>query len=135
MSISYGVHLIPDANKNAANVLYALIKGEDTAVSENISQPANPSGAEGDPWTYWFGGKFYTAAELAIFQNLPANIPAATWPVQGMSGAVTLADVEAAAAAFILTVTTRASFDSQQSTDTLAAALGAINLKRVIFGD
>ncbi|MGY3361680.1 hypothetical protein ACVWZK_008343 [Bradyrhizobium sp. GM0.4] len=54
MTAHYGVTLISAANKNAINVVLALWVGDNPAVSQNVSQPANQSGDIGDAATYWF---------------------------------------------------------------------------------
>ena len=133
MTAHYGVALIDDANKNAMNVVYALWKGEDPTLSENLSQAANATGNENDPVTHWFGGREYTLADLAIIQNLPANMPSASWPVTGVSGSVSLSAAQDAATALKMTVTSQDAFTTQQAQETLAAALTAKNLNRVTY--
>lgn len=135
MASHYGIALIPSAYKNAINVAYALWKGEDPTISENLSQPANVSGDINDPATYWFGGRLYSDAELPIIQGFAANIPSAFWPVQGVSGLASLADAQAAATAMIITITTRDTYNTTQAQETLAAALGALGLKRAMSND
>lgn len=133
MPAHYGVALVPDAHKNALNVVVALIQNEDTTQSENVSQPANASSGENDLFTHWYGGRQYSDADLVVFQALGSNIPSASWPVTGVSGSVSLAQAQAAAAAMVLTVTTQASFTSQQAQNTLTAALTAQGLQRIEF--
>jgi hypothetical protein len=132
MSSHYGVAVCPDANKNALNVVLALLAGEDPTQSENVSQPLNPTGLITDPVTHWMGGRPYTLEQLAIYQDIPNNMPAASWPVTGVSGAVTLADAQAAAAAMILHVTTQDAFTTQQAQDTLNAVMLTLGVQRVV---
>lgn len=131
MSAHYGVHLIDDAHKNALNVVIALIQSEDTTQSENASQPANASSSPNDPFTYWYGGRLYSDAELVVFQDLPNHMPSASWPVTGVDGSVSQVQALAAAAALILTVTTKDTYTTPQAQETLTAALTAQGLKRI----
>lgn len=135
MTSHYGVHLIPNAHKNAMNVVYALWQGEDAAASENFSQPANADGLPSTPVAYWLGGKPYSDAELLVIQNMTNNIPSASWPVQGVSGSVTLAQAQAAAAAMIVSVTTQESYSTQQAQATLASVLTSLGMKRVNYDE
>jgi hypothetical protein len=130
MPAHYGVALIPDAHKNAMNVVYALWKNENPAASENLSQPANVSGDINDPATYWFGGRLYSDADLVVIQDMPNNMPSASWPVAGVSGNVSLVQAQAAAAALIVNVTTQDTYTTPQAAATLAAALGGLGLKK-----
>jgi hypothetical protein len=134
MSAHYGVALIPASNKNAMNVLYAVWKGEDASQSENLSQPANATGNASDPITHWFGGRLYDDADLAVIQNMGANVPASGWPVVGVSDSVSESDAEAAAAALVLNVTTQDSYTTEQAQITLNALLTAKGLQRVNLG-
>jgi len=135
MPAHHGVHLIGDAHKNALNAVIALIQNEDMTQSENVSQPANASGGQNDVFTHWYGGRPYNDADLAVFQDLPNHIPAASWPVQGVSGSVTLAQAQAAAAALILTVKTQVNFTTDQARQTLAAALEAQGLQTINWSE
>ncbi|MCK1507983.1 hypothetical protein [Bradyrhizobium sp. 18] len=130
MTAHYGVTLISAANKNTINVVLALWVGDNPAVSQNVSQPANQSGDIGDAATYSFGGRPYDGGELSVIQSLPGNMPVATWPVQGVAGPVSEAEAIAAAAALIVTMTTRDSYTTQQAQETLAASLSALGLRR-----
>lgn len=134
MTSHYGVAVIPDAHKNAVNVILALIADppENPALSENVSQPLNATGSPNDPVTHWMGGRPYSAAQLEVYQALPDNIPAASWPVTGVTGAASEADAVAAAAAMTLHVTTQETYTTQQAQQTLAAVLTAMGLKRVV---
>lgn len=133
MASHYGVHIIDDAHKNAMNVVYALWKGEDPTQSENFSQPVNASGLQSDAVTYWLGGRQYSDADLAIIQAMVTNIPTAIWPVQGVSGPVTLLQATAAATALVVNVTTQDTYTTAQAQTTLAAVLTALGMKRVVF--
>ena len=131
MPAHYGIALIPDAHKNALNAVLALYYNGDPATVDGVTQPANATGYQNDAFTHWYGGKTYGDTELSFFQNLADHIPAASWPIAGASGSVSLADAQAAAAAMILTVTTQASFTTEQAQQTLAAALGAQSLQKI----
>jgi hypothetical protein len=133
MPAHYGIALIPTANKNAMNVVYALWKGEDPTQSENLSQPANVTGNENDPFTFWYGGRQYDDADLAVIQNLASNMPTASWPVTGVSGSVQLADALAAVAALVVQMTTQDTYTTEQAQTTLSALLTAKGLQRVNF--
>lgn len=130
MPAHYGIAIVADEHKNALNVVLALWQGEDPTLSENLGQPLNASGLANDPPTHWMGGRPYGAAELEIIQNLPANLPAVSWPVQGVGGAVDEAAAIAAAAALSLMVGTADSYGAALVQQTLASALGAQGLKR-----
>ncbi|MCK1578165.1 hypothetical protein IVB03_00875 [Bradyrhizobium sp. 168] len=130
MTAHYGVTHISAANKNAINVVLALWIGDNPAVSQNVSEPANQSGDIGDAATYWFSGRPYDGGELSVFQSLPGNMPVAIWPVQGVAGPVSEAEAIAAAAALIVTMTTRDSYTMQEAQETLAASLSALGLRR-----
>jgi len=130
MPAHYGIAIVAAAHKNALNVLLALWQGEDPTLSENLGQPLNASGLPNDPPTHWMGGRPYSAAELEIIQNLPANLPAASWPVQGVGGPVAEAEVIVAAAALSLMIGTAESYGAALVQQTLASALGALGLKR-----
>ena len=134
MASHYGVAVIPDAQKNAVNIILALIADppENPALSENVSQPLSASGSPNDPVTHWMGGRPYTAEQLVVYQALPANLPDAAWPVMGVSGPVTEADALAAASAMVLHVTTQETYTTQQAQQTLDAVLSAMSLKRVL---
>lgn len=136
MADHYGIALVPDAHKNALNAVLALIASppEDPTQSENVSQASNASGLSTDPFTYWYGGRQYSDADLAVMQDIGNHLPSPGWPINGVSGSVSLVQAQAAAAALILTVTTQASFTSQQAADTLGAALGARGLKEIDWG-
>jgi hypothetical protein len=135
MLYHYGVCIIPDAHKNAINVVFALRQDENPAESENIGQPLNASGSSEDPVTYWCGGQLYQTADLPLIQNLAANmpVPSSGWPVAGMSGSVTEQEALDAAAALQVTMRTAElpNFTSQLAQETLAAALIALGLQRV----
>jgi hypothetical protein len=133
MSQHYGVHVIPIEHKNAINVVVALWFGDDPASAEELGQPLNASGSSGDPITHVMGGWPYidNEAGLAQMQNLANNLPAATWPVQGIEGSVTEAEAVAAATALYLMVGTAETYTSPLAAQTLASALGALGLKRV----
>jgi hypothetical protein len=131
MAAHYGIAVIPDAHKNAINVVIALWQGEDPTESENISRPLNASSSADDPVTHWVGGRPYQEEELPIIQNLAANLPAASWPVQGVSGPVSEEDATAAATALYLMIGTAETYTSQLAQQTLASALGALDLRQV----
>lgn len=133
MSAHYGVSVIPTEHKNAINVAVALWQGENPALSENLSQPANATGSPDDPVTHWFGGRPYSDAELAVIQAFADNLPSANWPVQGVSGPVSLVEAQAAAAAMVINVTTQDEYTTQQAQVTFAAVMTALGLKRVEF--
>lgn len=124
MSAHYCPHPSP-VHKNAW-------KRENPASSENLSQPANASGSPNDSSPIGLTASSIATQNSWSSKIPPANMPAAAWPVQGVSGPVSLAEAQAAAAALILTVKTRDSYTTQQAQDTLAAALG---LRRINFGD
>lgn len=130
MPSHYGVAVIPDAHKDAINVIIALMQSENPALSENVSQPANASGDLNDPATHWFGGRPYTPEMLAIYQDLANNIPDAAWPVASVNGSVTLQQAQDAAAALVLHVTTQETYSSQQAQQTLDAVLGSLSIQR-----
>ncbi len=131
MTARYGVMLVPDAHKNALNVVLALHYAGDPATVDGVTQPANATGNRTDAFTHWYGGRTYNDTELGIFQNLASSIPAASWPMTGAGGDVALADAQAAAAAMIMTVTTQEDFTTEQAQQTLAAALDAQGLKTI----
>lgn len=129
MTSHYGISIIPDAQKNAMNVVLALRANEDPTQSENISQPASATGS--DPATHWFGGRQYSDAELLVLQDPGNHIPDADWPVAGVSGDVSLADAQAACAALYTMVHSAESFTTGLAAQTLSSALGALGLQRV----
>jgi len=132
MSAHYGVELIPDAHKDAINVVFGLVLGFNPSTMECFGQPCNATGSQNDTFTHWYGGQEYSTAEISKLQSLEANIPGGvTWPVQGANGPITLVQAQAGIAAMILTVTTRDTYTSQQAQDTLNAALTAQSLKRI----
>lgn len=137
MPAHYGVMLVPDTHKNALNVVLALVVDppENAAQSENCSQPANATGGPDDDFTHWYGGRQYTAEQLAIYQDLANNVPAAEWPITGVSGIVTAEAAGLACAAAIMTVTTQDDFTTEQAQATLTAALTAQGLLRINWGD
>jgi len=135
MPVHYGITVVPDAHKNALNVVFALWQSENPAASANISQPLNASSLPADPITHWIGGQYYTDDRLAILQDFAANLPAATWPVMGIDGAVTQQQaIDAAAAAYVL-VGTAETYSSALAQQTLASALGALGLKRINYDE
>lgn len=131
MASDYGVILVPDANKRAANVVLALMASEDPAVSENCSQPANATGSPDAPVTHWFGGRPYTLELAEAYKNISASALGVKWPVAGVSAA----DAKAACAAMRFTVTTEDAYTTQQAQRTLVAALDAQKLMRVADRD
>lgn len=135
MPVHYGIAVIPDAHKNAINVILALWQGENPAASANISQPLNASSSPYDPVTHWVGGRLYSDAELLVIQNLPENIPAASWPVTGIDGSVTEQQAIDAATALYLLVGTAETYSSTLAQQTLASALGALGLKRLVYDE
>lgn len=135
MTAHYGVAVVPTAHKNALNAIYAVWKNEDPTSSENLSQPSNQNGSTTDPITHWFGGRLYSDADLVVIQSFAANLPAASWPIMGVSGSVTQAQALAAAAAMIVHVTTQEVYTSQQAQATLSAVMQALGLQRVWFDE
>lgn len=132
MPAHYGVEIIPDAHKNAINVLFGLVLGFNPTTMECFGQPTNTTGNQNDPFTHWYGGQEYSITDVAKLQQIIASIPGGvTWPVQGATASVSLAQAQAAAAALVLVVTTRDTYTSQQATDTLNAALDSQGLKRI----
>lgn len=133
MPVHYGITVTTDAHKNALNVVFALWQNENPTASANVSQPLNASSSPNDPVTHWIGGGYYTDERLATLQDLAANIPAASWPVMGIDGPVTQQEaIDAATAAYVL-VGTAETYSSALAQQTLASALGALNLKRVNY--
>lgn len=132
MPAHYGIAMIPDAHKNALNVAYALWMDEDPTQSENLSQPANASGSPEDPVERWFGGRLYSEGELAVIQHFASHIPAADWPVMGVSGLVTEQQAIDAATALYLMVGTADTYTTPLAAQTLESALGALGMKRVV---
>lgn len=132
MQAHYGIAVIPDAHKNAINVVLALWFGDDPALAKNISQPLNASSLATDPVTHWLGGRPYDDAQLAVLQNLPANLPAAEWPVMGVDGSVSEQDAIDAATALFVMVGTAEEYTAGLAQQTLASALGALGLQRVV---
>lgn len=131
----YGVVIVPDAHQNAANVVFALWQVEDTTASRNVSQPLNATSSPNDPVTHWAGGRPFLPEELLVLQDFPANIPSASWPVQGVDGPVTEQQAIDAATALIITVRTAETYTSLVAVATLAAALGSLGLKRVNYDE
>jgi hypothetical protein len=137
-----GVNLIPAEHQNAMNVVYALIVGDEPSASQNLGVPFNGTGVpandpptQNDPnaYTYYGGAMQLSDALLATLQDVANQIPAASWPVQGVTGPVTLADAQAACAAYVLTVTTRDTLNPDDPQVTLAAALTAHGLKEIVW--
>ncbi len=135
MSAHYGVAIIPNAHKNAINVAIALWQGENPAQSVNVSQPLNATGSPNDPVTHWVGGRPYQAAELPTIQSFATHLPSATWPVTGVSGAVSEQDAIDAATALYLLVGTAEVYSSPMAQQTLASALATLGLQSVVYDE
>jgi len=129
MAAHYGIALIPHAHVNALNVVYALWKGEDPAESMNLSRMANASGDPNQAPTHWLGGSHYTEQDLPVIQNLAGSMPAAAWPVQAFEGPVSQLEAEAAAAELLVFMGTAPTYSSALAQQTLATAMGALDLK------
>lgn len=132
MAAHYGIAIIPDAHKNALNAVYAVWQNEDPTLSENLSQPLNATGDINDPVTHWMGGRLYNDADLAVIQALATHMPTVSWPVVGVSGNVSEAQANAAAAALYTMVGTATTYSTPLAQQTLEAALGALGLRRVV---
>lgn len=133
---SYAVSVIPTTHKQAINRLIAMIEGEDVALSENISRPANADGSYTDPLdvgpdaTHWYGGRYVDAQWLMIYQSLNTLLPtpAGGWPLMvGEEEVLSEAEAIAAAAALVVQVTTGPS-DPQMPQVTLGAACAALGI-------
>lgn len=132
MASYYVVELIPDAHKNAINVVFGLVLGFNPSTMECFPVPANAAGDKNAAFTHWYGGQIYSTENVAKLQSLVDSIPVNTsWPIVGAQGSVSLADAQAAAAAMVYTVTATASFTTEQAQETLAATLGAHNLQKI----
>jgi hypothetical protein len=128
---NYVITVVPEAHKNAANVVFALRQGENPALSENIGQPLNTSGSPEDLVTHWMGGRPYDDEELAIVQDLASNMPSASWPISGVSGSVTEQNALDAVAALYFEVGVGEAINSTLIQATLAKALSTLGLQRV----
>lgn len=157
-TVHYAISVIPDAHKVALNRLMAWVQEEDILASQNLSQPANgireppadpqnPSDPE-DPnrATHWFGGRLVDEAWLALYQTreTPLPTPAGGWPLRvdetgepvTEGGTIVLTQQEATDAldALVIQVTT-GEWWAQMPSVTLAAALGALDLHKIIWPD
>lgn len=95
---AYTVHVIPDAHRAAANVVMAVVNGDDIT-SEAFSVPANATGNMMDPFTHYYGGMHSTEAWESVVSNLAENMvtPAGGWPANGISEAQAIAAAQAMA--------------------------------------
>jgi hypothetical protein len=127
----YAVIFTTAANQNAINVVLALLFGDNPSQAVELSRPAVPSdGPNTAEATYFYGGLPRTTEQVAVLQDLPNNIPAASWPVTGVDGPVTEAEAAAAAAAMFLFVGTAETYETTLAASTLAAALEAKSLQK-----
>lgn len=119
----YAVYVIPDANKDPANKLFALLNG-DPPDAQNLGQGYSADGSA--PATHWLGGRPVDETWLGTFQGLATSLPVPDggWPSEDYD--LTEADAQAAAAALYLNVNTGEDAESlpAQNIATVCAALG-----------
>lgn len=127
----YCVFLIPAEQKPSANVIMALVNGDDPQWSNSFSVAANPTSDYQDPATHYYGGMPVTEEWLAQVSNLATNmvdLPSGmTWEDYGS----TETDAIAAAEAIHLQVTITQDGSEPDPTTTLNNALAALGLQRI----
>lgn len=129
---SYAVYVVPDAHRQSANRLFAMVLGDDILGSNNLGQPAcgasEPVPTYEDEATHWLGGRPVDAEWLATFQNLSTDLPSPDggWPlVVGGNTVLTEQEAQDAAGALYINVNTGEDAASlpQQNLNTVCAAL------------
>jgi hypothetical protein len=126
MRKAYTVYIIPVANREAINVAYALVNGDDPLNSNAFSVPANTTGNWDDPHTHYYGGMPSTEAWETQVSNLATAMPGDAWPY----GDVTKAEAQTAATVMHLTITVTQDGSEPSPQETLANALAAQGLKK-----
>lgn len=127
----YCVFVIPAAHRAVANVLMAIVNGDDPQVSDSFSVKANPSGLYEDPPTHYYGGWSTSEEWLSQVSNLAADLvplpDGMAWEDYGTSEAAAIA----AAEAIHLQVTITQNGDEPSSEGTLNMALAELGLQKV----
>ncbi len=127
---AYTAHVIPAAHRAAANVVLAIVNGDDLG-SNAFSQSANPTGNQNDPVTHYYGGMHTTEAWEGVVSNLATTMvaPVGGWPANGVSEA----DAIAAAEAMHLQVTITQDDTDPNPQASLANALSALGIKKIVY--
>lgn len=136
MTNRYAIFVIPAAHLVAANAFLAVYHGDDPALSRGFSQGANLDGVPGLPEnpfstaTHFYGGMPATEAWVSDMSNMATAMvqPAGGWPIVGVSEAQAIA----AAEAMHLEVTIVQDGSSPNPQLTLASALGALGLMKIV---
>lgn len=127
----YCVFMIPATHQPAANLVMALVNGDNPTQSIPFRVRANPTGDYQDPVTHYYGGMSVTGEWLDQVSNLTSSMVALpegmTWADYG----ITEQEAVDAASAMHLQVTITQDGSEPSPQVTLANALAALGLQMV----
>lgn len=131
----YCVFMIPAAHRPAANLVMALVNGDNPALSVPFRVEANPTSNHLDPVTHFYGGMSVDEDWLALVSNLGTDMIAPPEDTAWTDFGFTEVDVIAAAEAMHLQVTITQDGAEPSPQMTLANALGAFGVKSLVYPD
>ena len=126
----YCIFVIPAEHRATANVLLALVNGDDPAQSNAFRIASNVTGDHEDPATHYHGGMPVTEEWLGIVSNLATDM--VDIPVDYN---ILEADAVAAAAAIYLQVTITQDDSDPSPTVTQSNALSFLGLQLIVWPD
>ena len=127
----YCVFMIPAEHRPAANLLMAVVNGDNPNWSNSFSVKANPTGNHEDPTTHFYGGMSVTEEWLAQVSNLNTDMVPLPEGTTWADFDTTEAEAVAAAEAMHLQLTITQDGSEPSSIGTLHNALAALGLQMV----